>query len=102
MDFGDTFFPSPEALPPPCAGDDYVVPAFLALFPGEPAPLAGQTLPLCDKKLVSLSGGANAAADFFLFTEVPISGHFIGFILGKVFGQFYRMPGFEWLFAVTQ
>lgn len=88
VDFGDTFFPSPELLPPPCAGADYVVPDFLALFPGEPAPFAGQTLPNCDRKQVNLVDGFNAAADFFLFTEVPIAGHFIGFILDDTANEF--------------
>ena len=88
VDFGDTFFPSPELLPPPCAGADYVVDDFLSLFPGEPAPFAGQTMKMCDRKLVSLSGGSNAAADFFLFTEVPIAGHFIGFILDDTANEF--------------
>jgi hypothetical protein len=88
VDFGDTFFPSPELLPPACAGTPYEVPEFLSLFPGEPAPLAGQMLPLCDRKKVKLAGGANAAADFFLFTEVPIAGHFIGFILDDTANEF--------------
>jgi len=97
VDFGDVFFPSPELLPPPCAnfadvdGDGnpgYTVPAELSLFPGEPAPFAGQQLPLCDQKLVTLSDGANAAADFSLFTEVPIAGHFIGFILDDTANEF--------------
>ena len=30
---------------------------------------------MCDTKRVTLSAGANAAADFLLFTEVPIAGH---------------------------
>jgi len=72
----------------PCAGADYVVPAELSLFPGEPAPFAGQSLPNCDRKLVSLSDGSNAAADFFLFTEVPIAGHFIGFILDDTANEY--------------
>jgi len=88
VDFGDVFFPSPELLPPVCAGADYLVPAELSLFPGVPADLAGATMKHCDRKLVSLSSGANAAADFFLFTEVPIAGHFIGFILDDTANEF--------------
>ncbi|MEZ5450467.1 MAG: hypothetical protein R3E89_16350, partial [Thiolinea sp.] len=88
VDFGDNYFPSPELPPPPCAGDDYVVPAELSLFPGEAAPLAGRTLKGCDSKLVTLTGGGNAAADFFLFTEVPIAGHLIGFILDDTANEF--------------
>lgn len=88
VDFGDVFNPSPERLPQVCAGADYTVPAELSLFPGEAAPLAGSTLQLCDRKLVTLSGGSNAAADFFLFTEVPIAGHFVGFILDDTANEF--------------
>ena len=88
MDFGDTFFPSPELLPAACAGTPYTVPAKLALYPDEDAPLAGQSLKLCDRKLVVLNSGANAAADFSLFTEVPIAGHFIGFILDDTANEF--------------
>jgi hypothetical protein len=87
VDFGDTFFPSPELLPAVCSGTDYVVPTTLSLF-DEPAPLAGQTLKMCDVKTVVLADGANAAADFFLFTEVPIAGHFIGFILDDTANEF--------------
>lgn len=92
VDFGDTFFPSPELLPPVCSGADYEVPDELSLFPGELAPLrtslTGQTMKMCDRKLVNLADGANAAADFFLFTEVPIAGHFIGFILDDTANEF--------------
>ncbi len=99
VDFGDTFFPSPELLPPVCSGADYVVPAELSLFAGadgdpttadggEPAPFAGLTMKLCDRKTVILADGANAAADFLLFTEVPIAGHFIGFILDDTANEF--------------
>ena len=35
-----------------------------------------------------MSDGANAAVDFFLFTEVPIAGHFIGFILDDTANEF--------------
>ncbi len=88
VDFGDVFFPSPELLPPVCAGADYVVPLTLSLFPGVDAPLAGDTMKTCDRKEINLADGSNAAADFFLFTEVPIAGHFIGFILDDTANEF--------------
>ena len=92
VDFGDTFFPSPELLPPECVGALYTVPDELALYPGEEAPLrtsaTGEMLSLCDRKLALLSNGANGAVDFFLFTEVPIAGHFIGFILDDTANEF--------------
>jgi len=37
-----------------------------------------------DKKVVVLQPGQNAAADFFLFTEVPIPGRIVGFLLDDV------------------
>ena len=52
------------------------------------ASLWGQTLTLCDRKKVALSGGNNAAADFFLFTEVPVAAHAIGFILDDTANEF--------------
>jgi len=88
VDFGDTYIPSPQLLPPQCAGDLYTVPDELTLFPGVAAPLAGQSLNGCERKLVFLSEGANAAADFSLFTNVPVAGHILGFILDDTANEF--------------
>ena len=90
VDFGDAYEPVPELLPPPCVGDLHLIPDFLTLFPDEqvPAPFAGTQRALCDSKLVTLSTGANAAADFFLFTEVPIAAHGLGFILDDTQNEF--------------
>ena len=79
VDFGEIFIPSPLALPPECVGDPYVVPAELSLFPGVPANFAGQTFNTCDRKLIKLSNGKNAAGDFFMFTEVPKAARVVGF-----------------------
>ncbi|PLY16446.1 MAG: hypothetical protein C0631_03850, partial [Sedimenticola sp.] len=87
VDFGEEYA-QPQLLPPTCVGPMEQVPAELSLFPGVPAPLAGQMMPLCNRKAVNLFAGANAAADFFLFTEVPIAGHFIGFILDDAANEF--------------
>jgi hypothetical protein len=84
VDFGDNYRPSPLALPPPCVGDTYVVPAELSLFPGTPAPLAGQTLNHCNRKQVDVISGKNTAGDFFLFTEVPVAAHISGQITNDV------------------
>ncbi|HEX8780990.1 MAG TPA: hypothetical protein VF728_07455, partial [Nocardioides sp.] len=99
VDFGDVFVPGamramafalpqfPSAL---CVGDEYVVPDRLALFPDaniEPG-LAGQTLYGCERKQVFLSESTNAAADFFMFTEVPIAGHVVGFVLDDTANEF--------------
>jgi len=66
------------------------VPQYLSLFPDQmiDAPFAGQPRPLCDRKLVTLSSGENAPANFFLFTEVPIAGHIVGFILDDTANEF--------------
>ncbi len=88
VDFGNTYVAAPQLLPPKCVGEPYTVPDFLALFPEVEAPLKGQQLPLCDKKEVLLSNYQNAAADFSLFTEVPIAGHIIGFMLDDTANEY--------------
>ncbi len=90
VDFGHLYIPSPLALPPACVGEPYVVPAELTLFPGVPANLAGQSLFNCDRKIIRLSNGQNAAGDFFMFTEVPKAARVFGFAnndLGAEFNQ---------------
>jgi parallel beta-helix repeat protein len=101
VDFGETFFMGALHTNPVCVGDDHVVPAYFSfatdgdgnLLPGyDPAettpPAAGLTLPLCDRKQVRLSGGQNAAADFFMFTMVPKSAHVVGMILNDLANEF--------------
>ncbi|MCG8426591.1 MAG: hypothetical protein MI754_04445, partial [Chromatiales bacterium] len=87
VDFGDDYT-DPQLLPPKCIGATYTVPAELSLFPGVEAPLAGEALNHCDQKEVLVTHGANAAADFFLFTEVPVSSHIVGFVLDDVANEF--------------
>ena len=102
VDFGNTFV-QPNLLPAACVGADHVIPATFSLFDsGEAVPNAGATVPLCDRKQVLLSDGANAAADFYFFTEVPVAGHIVGFILddsgnefdpnSPTFGEKYSPP----------
>jgi hypothetical protein len=86
VDFGDEYKPTPLLFPPVCVGTrapryPAAIPAELTLFPGIAAPFAGETRPLCDQKLVSLSAGQNAAADFFMCTEVPKAARIVGFVL---------------------
>jgi FtsP/CotA-like multicopper oxidase with cupredoxin domain len=88
VDFGDSYTPSLLLLPPVCVGEPHTVPAQLALFAGTPAPYAGESRPLCDRKQVALNNGQNTAADFFLFTEVPKAGRFVGFILNDLANEF--------------
>lgn len=86
VDFGDTYA-VPALLPPICVGDDHIVPDSYSLFEGVPAD-AGLTKPVCDRKHIRLSNGRNAAADFYMFTEVPVAGHIVGFILDNVSNEF--------------
>jgi hypothetical protein len=103
VDFGDVYEPVPELLPAPCVGELSLIPPFLTLFPDEEihSPLTwvdtngdgideyiAASVPLCDRKAVTLSAGANAAADFWLFTEVPIAAHGYGFILDDTQNEF--------------
>ncbi len=88
VDFGDEYIPSTLLLPPPCVGDEHIVPAELDLFPGIEAPFAGQARPLCDRKQIFLTDGANAAADFFMFTKVPIAAHIVGMVLNDLANEF--------------
>ncbi len=90
VDFGDEYVPSTLLTPPVCVGNVREVPLELTLFPGVEvgSGFGGTDRPLCDRKQVLLSGGANAAADFFLFTDAPISGHIVGFILDDLANEF--------------
>ncbi len=96
VDFGDDYVTSPLLLPAECVGAEYVVPQYLSLndLAGVPADekveasLWGQPLNLCDRKKVAVSGGNNAAADFYLFTQVPVSAHATGFILDDTANEF--------------
>ncbi len=107
VDFGDEYIPSPEALPVACVGDDHLVPelfSFLTkdgsgdlaqaipgvdpLDPGNAAPYTGQTRPLCDRKKVPLSSSQNAAAEYFLMTDVPVAANISGIILNDLANEF--------------
>jgi hypothetical protein len=96
VDFGPAVIPA--LLPPKCVGDLHEVPDLFTFLtrkdpngpvplpgvdpsdPGNEAPFAGEMRPLCDRKRVSLSSGQNAAADFFLGTDVPAAGRGVGLI----------------------
>ncbi|MFA5910617.1 MAG: Ig-like domain-containing protein [Vicinamibacterales bacterium] len=73
---------------PFCVGSLHEVPAELALYPDVPGAYAGDQRPLCDQKLVTLRNGHNPGANFFLFTEAPIAGHIIGFVLDDTANEF--------------
>jgi len=83
--------PTVEEYPltaPFCVGTLRTVPAELSLFPGVPTAFDGDQRALCDAKLVNARPGSNAAANFFLFTEAPIAGHIVGFVLDDTTNEF--------------
>lgn len=93
VDFGDDFITL--LLPPRCVGEPHLVPQEFSLFPLFDAAnnpispyLAGQQTPVCDRKEILLTDGKNAAVDFFMFTEVPVAGHVVGFILDNLSNEF--------------
>lgn len=106
VDFGDAIVPSPLVLPAACVGEVAPVPEFLNLLPDmqepNPAYAPGKTWAKCDMKAVDVAQSKNAAADFFMFTEVPVAGHMTGFILddasnendpnAPTFGEKYAPP----------
>lgn len=95
VDFGDEYRPSTLLLPPICVGDPHTVPEFLSLFDEIEAPFAGQTCPLCDRKIVILADRVNAAVDFFMFTEVPKAGRIVGIIVDDLANEYDpRSPSF--------
>lgn len=96
VDFGDTWTPPTlDLLPAECVGFPHLLPEFLSLFPDQdvvnPSNFPydpAKTSPLCDMKQVSVAPGANAAANFFMFTEVPIAANAVGFILDDLSNEF--------------
>jgi hypothetical protein len=88
VDYGDEYIPSERSLPPPCVGDDHLVPDFLTLFSDIEAPFAGEYRPLCDLKQVFVSEGQNTGVEFFLFTYVPKAARAVGFINNDLSAEF--------------
>ncbi len=105
VDFGDQYEPAMQALPPVCVGPDQPVPDLFAIstkdgsgdtdeiVPGitladAAAPFAGEMRPVCDQKKVPLNSTQNAAADFFLVSEVPFASNLTGVILNDLANEF--------------
>lgn len=92
--FGDTLKASTAAMPFECVGMELDVPQYLTLFPGEPNPNFGNPQypnnkwRKCDMKAVPLQPGRNPAPDFHMFTEAPVAGHGVGFILDDTATEF--------------
>ena len=52
------------------------------------APFAGEMRPVCDQKKVPLQAAQNAAADFFLVSDVPVAANVTGVILNDLANEF--------------
>ncbi len=88
VDFGDTYTPSTLNVAAECVGDLHVVPPFLTLDGATPAPFAGTSRPLCDRKQVAIIGGQNTPADFWYFTQVPKAARAVGFVNNDLAAEF--------------
>jgi len=129
VDFGDEYIPSTQALPVACVGQERIVPPFMSIttkdgtggswINNDPnqgadetqlisafdaadaaAPFAGDSRPYCDLKKVPLSSGQNAAAEFFLMTDVPFAGNISGVVLNDLANEFNpNSPAFGEKFA---
>ncbi|MDD4881537.1 MAG: hypothetical protein PHX10_08175, partial [Gallionellaceae bacterium] len=92
--FGDQVAPAPLAEPYACVGMDLPVPQYLTLFPDKMDPnilfngSGTQTWKKCDMKAVDMQPGRNPAPNFFLYTEAPVAGHGVGFILDDLSSEF--------------
>jgi hypothetical protein len=91
--FGDSVVPTPQAPPYECVGMSLPVPQYLSLFPAAQEPNimyrnTGQTWKKCDMKAVDMQPGRNPAPDFHLYTETPVAGHGVGFILDDLSSEF--------------
>jgi len=105
VDFGDEYIPSPQAFAAYCVGDLHEVPPLMTMTTKDgsgaigqiiagidpddaAAPFAGEMRPLCDRKKVPLSAAQNAAAEYWLFTDVPPAGNVTGVILNDFGNEF--------------
>ncbi len=72
VDLGNNFTPQPAIPDPPCTGDSHVIDQATltprsTFYTGDQA--TSPSAPLCDKKLVVLTNGQNANADFHMMTN---------------------------------
>ena len=109
VDLGSVFTP---AVPPPaCTGDDHVIDQSTLVPRSVYSGVAGAHAPLCDKRLVVLTNGQNANADFHLMTnyrtdpngtdetdhrtgDVAEPGRFVGQVFNDIY--FERDPQSPW------
>ncbi|MEJ2453208.1 MAG: hypothetical protein P8103_03510 [Candidatus Thiodiazotropha sp.] len=120
VDFGEDFQPALQALPPVCVGEPQVVPDLFSIstkdgsgdlaqiVPGltaaeAAAPFAGELRPVCNMKKINLAAAQNAAADFFLVTDVPVAANVTGMILNDLANEFNpNSPAFGEKYAPPQ
>jgi hypothetical protein len=67
VDLGNHF--TPAVPPPPCTGDDHVIDQSTLVTRSNYFGVAGAHAPLCDKRLITLTNGLNANADFHMMTN---------------------------------
>lgn len=89
VNFGPSYTPSPNNLLPECVGPLHDVGTELELFPGVSI-LPGYTglRHSCDQKLVTVTDGLNAAADFFLYTLTPVAANLVGVTTDDLTNEF--------------
>ena len=98
--FGDELKASTAALPHECVGMELRCAGESSRCSrARPNPNYGsrsrQQWRKCDMKAVPLLPGTNAAPNFFMFTEAPVAGHGVGFILDDTATEFnYLAPNF--------
>ena len=109
VDLGNIF--TPAIPPPPCTGDDHVIDQSSLVQRSIYFGVAGAHAPLCDKRLVVLTNGQNANADFNLMTnfrtdpngtdaadsrtgDVNPPGRFVGQVFNDIY--FERNPQSPW------
>lgn len=109
VDLGNNF--TPAIPPPPCTGDDHVIDQSTLVQRSVYYGVAGAHAPLCDKRLVVLTNGQNANADFNLMTnfrtdpngadagdtrtgDVAVPGRLVGQVFNDIY--FERNPASPW------
>ena len=109
VDLGDIF--TPAIPPPPCTGDDHVIDQSTLVQRSIYFGVDGAHAPLCDKRLVVLTNGQNANADFNMMTnfrtdpngtdpddmrtgDVAVPGRFVGQVFNDIY--FERNPQSPW------
>src|SRR5258706_4740647 len=111
VDLGNKF--TPAIPPPPCAGDNHVIDQSTLVARSFYFGVAGAHAPLCDKRLVVLTNGQNANANFHMMTNFttdpngtnasdaragadPEPGPVIGLVSNDIYFERDPKPRCEW------